>query len=392
MTEMSIEQSLNTLKFTELADVHKHCGGGFDFNRGPKGHPDWNKASAIQWLCANRPPSAIREGIEYALEQARLKKSKTSATPTKSESITPTETTVQNITVDADTGALLTELAKRLGGGVDEVKLQQIVDARIADAVQRLVKRVEVKVPELEVRDVGMQHEMFETLLHACNARTPDGHRLNVWLKGPAGSGKTTAARNVAKALGLMFTFNGAISTEYALTGFIDASGRYNRTPFRDAWEHGGVYLFDEVDSSNPNAVLAFNAALANGVFAFPDGIVPRHPDCVIIAGANTAGNGASSEYNGRFKQDAAFLDRFVYLEWGVDEKLESAISPNAAWTERVQSIRAKVTERGVKGHLVTPRATVYGAALLAAGLSQKQVEAMVLRKGLSDEVWNNVK
>lgn len=391
-----MQTQLNALSFKQLAAVFKCLGGGFDAYRGPKGHPNWSKDAFVTLLTERFTEDAIRSahltafGRELGAANDYKSQSKTATQQTTEQTMQDTSTVP--VTIDGDVGALLTELAKRLGGGVDEVKLQQIVDAKIADAVKRLVKRVEVKVPDIEAKDVGVQHEMFETLLHACNARMPNGDRLNVWLKGPAGSGKTTAAKMVASALGLSFTFNGAISTEYALTGFIDASGRYNRTPFRDAWEHGGVYLFDEVDSSNPNAVLAFNAALANGVFCFPDGMVNRHPDCVVIAGANTAGNGASSEYNGRFKQDAAFLDRFVFLEWNVDERLESAISPNAEWTERVQAVRSRINERGIKGHLVTPRASVYGAALLAAGVPQEQVEAMVLRKGLADDVWTQVR
>jgi len=384
MTEMTIEQVLNTLQFKELAAIHKHYGGGFDFNRGPTNFQGkWGKQTAIEYLMQRHPEQALRD-IAFTVVQSGKQTEQTKSVQTNNQS---------EVVVTNDKAEAVKQLLEVLGvGGVDEVKLQQIVDAKIADAVKRLVKRIEVKIPEVEARDVGVQHKSFETLLLACNARMPDGHRLNVWLKGPAGSGKTTAAKMVSKALGLSFTFNGAIDSKYDLTGFIDASGRYNRTPFRDAWEHGGVYLFDEVDSSNPNAVLAFNAALANGMFCFPDGIVSRHPDCIVIAGANTSGNGASSEYNGRFKQDAAFLDRFVFMEWEVDETLESAISPNAAWTARVQAVRSRLNERGVRGHLVTPRASVYGASLLAAGIPEKQVEAMVLRKGLAEDVWSQVR
>ena len=295
----------------------------------------------------------------------------------------------------ADKAAVAQQIAMLLantGESVDEERVKQIVDDAIADAVKRLVNRVEVKQPDLPAVDVGVQHMHFETLLKACNARMADGHRLNVWLVGPAGSGKTTAAKMVAKALNMTFTFNGAISTEFQLTGFKSASGEYQRTPFRDAWEHGGIYLFDEVDSSNPAAVMPFNAALANGCYAFPDRLVERHPDCIIIAGANTSGNGATHEYVGRMKQDKAFLDRFVEIDWPVDEKLEAAIVPNEAWVLRVQGVRKRVATRGIKGHMITPRASTYGAALLAAGLPMDMVERMTLKKGLADDAWNQIK
>lgn len=276
-------------------------------------------------------------------------------------------------------------------GAVNEDRVRAIVDTAIADAVSRLVNRVSVQVADLPEVDCGVQHRMFPVLLRACSARMADGHRLNVWLRGPAGSGKTTAGKMVAKALSLRFVTNGAISQPFELLGFMGVQGTLVRTPFREAWEHGGVYLFDEVDSSNPNAVLAFNAALANGVCAFPDGMVERHPDCVVLAGANTSGNGATSDYVGRMKQDAAFLNRFVEIDWPVDEALESAIVPHTDWVRRVQGVRARVEQRGLKGHMVTPRASVYGAALLAAGIDWNTVEQMTLRKGLSDDAWTQI-
>lgn len=295
--------------------------------------------------------------------------------------------------------AALQALLKILGvGAIDESKVRAIVDAAIAQSLDGIkaqlgVRRIEVVTPpSIEVKNLGVQHRNFDLLLKACNARDPDGHRLNVWLAGPAGTGKTTAAKAVAKALGLKFVFNGALDTSYKLSGFRTASGDVVRTPFREAWEHGGVYLFDEVDASAPSAVLEFNAALANGVYAFPDAVIERHKDCVIIAGANTAGVGGTSEYVGRQKQDAAFLDRFAYIDWPLDEQLERAISGNPDWTTRVQSVRSKIKTRGIRGTIITPRASIYGASLLAAGLNQEQVERMVLKKGLTDEQWSQVK
>ena len=332
---------------------------------------------------------------DFSLEQIDAAMRALPSTPTAS-TVPATVPTRQSSGLTNDPSAMAQQFAQMFAamasGGINEGKVREIVDSAIADAVKRLVNRIEVKVPDLPSVDVGVQHKNFELLLKACNARLPDGHRLNVWLAGPAGSGKTTAAKNVAKALNQQFIFNGAISTPYELTGFMDANGRYVRTPFREAWEKGGVYLFDEVDSSNPNAVTAFNAALANGCFAFPDGMVDRHPDSIVIAGANTSGNGATHEYVGRMKQDAAFLNRFVEIDWPIDERLEEAMTPNKEWVNRVQGVRQRVKDRGIKGHMVTPRASLYGAALLAAGVSMKEVERMTLKKGLADDAWNQIK
>jgi cobaltochelatase CobS len=251
---------------------------------------------------------------------------------------------------------------------------------------------VRIECPKLGKIEAGIQHKNFPLLLKMCNARLRSGHRLNVWLYGPAGTGKTTAAEKVASVLSLPFHYNGALETRYELIGFVDATGRTIRTAFREAWEHGGVYLFDEIDASSPSALLALNGALANGVAPFPDKMVPRHPDCIILAGANTTGLGGTVEYVGRYKQDAALTDRFVYCDWPLDEALEAALCAEQAWIERVRAVRASVKRQGFKGHGITPRATLYGEALLAAGISQRDVEASVLRKGISDAQWSQIR
>lgn len=351
-----------------------------DLNGGTAGfdHERCKKSECVDRMVSMYTDEQIRSAMER-LSAVHSARPFSPATPAPA---------VDQTAIAQQIGALFASLA---GSAVNEDKVKTIVDAAIADAVSRMVNRVTVQVADLPEVECGVQHHKFPMLLRACSARMADGHRLNVWLRGPAGSGKTTAGKMVAKALSLAFVTNGAISQPFELLGFMGVQGTLVRTPFREAWEHGGVYLFDEVDSSNPNAVLAFNAALANGVCAFPDGMVERHPDCVVLAGANTSGNGATSDYVGRMKQDAAFLNRFVEIDWPVDEALESAIVPNTDWVRRVQGVRARVEQRGLKGHMVTPRASVYGAALLAAGIDWNTVEQMTLRKGLSDDAWTQI-
>jgi cobaltochelatase CobS len=250
------------------------------------------------------------------------------------------------------------------------------------------VNRVEIDLTKAdgnkEQIDLGVQHKHFTDLLQFCKAR------VNVWLTGPAGSGKTTAAANVAKALRLPFYFNGAIDNEYKLLGFTDAQGRIVSRPFRKAFTEGGVYLFDEVDGSLPPALLAFNAALANGHCDFPDGCFSKHGDFICIAAANTWGLGGTSDYVGRLKQDAAFLDRFAQLDWPYDEKLERSICPNDDWTNYIQQCRHNAKKHGLKV-VISPRASMNGARLLAAGLDREKVIAATVRKGMDDAQWAKI-
>ena len=102
-------------------------------------------------------------------------------------------------------------------------------------------------------------------------------------------------------------------------------------------------------------------------------------------------GQGATTEYIGRLKQDAASLDRWTMLEWGYDEALELATVGNDKWVKRVQSVRAKVASRGLRGVLITPRASYVGAAMLANGFSQAEVELDTMASRMTEEQWRQV-
>lgn len=297
-----------------------------------------------------------------------------------------------NTTTEADVEALLREAdrmdSKREGAMMEHVsRLESKLDRLTA---ARPITLTVVKPEGNHTVELGPQHHMFPRMLKLAATRKATGEALNIWVTGPAGSGKTTAAANVAKALAIPFHFTGAVKDEFKLLGFMDAHGRTVRTAFREAYEHGGVFLFDEVDGSDAAALLAFNAALANGQCDFPDKIVPRHADCVIIAAANTWGSGPTAKYMGRAKLDAASLNRFVMLPWEYDETLELATSGNPDWCKKVQAIRKKAATVGID-HVISPRATYDGAALLANGFAIEDVAAMVIRAGLSDQQWRQI-
>jgi hypothetical protein len=138
----------------------------------------------------------------------------------------------------------------------------------------------------------------------------------------------------------------------------------------------------------------------------FPDGCIQRHPDFRVVAGANTFGTGADRQYVGRNQLDAASLDRYAVIDWGYDEALEASlvgapapknaptpvsISPLSAdeaqskalaWFENVRKVRKAVDDLKVR-HVVSPRATINGARLLAAGWTWADTEEAVIWKGL---------
>jgi cobaltochelatase CobS len=277
------------------------------------------------------------------------------------------------------------EIEKRIGANQgnlsDDIKS---IKTEIENLKTRKPLDLTVRINDSKPKDLGKQHYQLPVLLQILATK------LNVYIVGPAGAGKTYAAIQCAKALGVEFYFTGAVASEFKLTGFIDAQGRIVSTEFRKAFENGGLFLFDEIDASYPQAVLAFNAALANDYMDFPDKRVQRHKDFYCIAAANTYGQGADRQYVGRNQLDAASLDRFVFLDWEYDENLERELAGNEDWSDYVQKVRRLVVSLKIR-HVVSPRASIYGARLLASGLNREIVEQTILWKGLDNASRNKV-
>lgn len=209
--------------------------------------------------------------------------------------------------------------------------------------------------------------------------------RLNAYLVGPAGSGKSKAAENAAIELGMEYSAPpiGRETTNAQLFGYFNAAGFYVRTPIRERAEHGGVLHLEEIDFASPAVGTSLNALTANEYIGFPDTAVKRHPDFIIIASANTFGTGATASYIGSQGLNAATLDRFTFLEFPYDEKMEKKIAPNKVWASHVQSVRAKISKLGLR-HVVSPRATIKGGAMInSKEFTWDETESMVLFRGL---------
>jgi len=334
------------------------------------GSPKWR---------ANATPTELRNALmkadsakgDYspAVEQPQPKET----TPMPIEASKP-ETETQDQLASTLLKVLLPHLPQQ---GVQEARVRQIVSEIIET---RIPKEIKVTLPDGTENKVGVVHEAFNRILQAVSANISGG----ILLVGGAGSGKTTTCHKVAEALGLPFrTISVCKQTTLShLVGFINVSGEYITTPFREAYEKGGVFLLDEFDAGNENVVLALNSALANGICEFPDRQIERHKDFRCIASANTYGTGATLAFVGRNKLDGATLDRFVVIEHDYDTKLEFALCGNEQWAERVMSIRKAIDKLGVR-HIVSPRASINGAKLLAIGWKQSDVEKACVWKGL---------
>ena len=201
-------------------------------------------------------------------------------------------------------------------------------------------------------RDKELVHEKFDKL------RTCVEAGIIPMLVGPAGTGKSTAVEQVARAMGLPFYTMNRIQNSFDLTGYNDANGKYVSTQFYEAYTKGGIFFFDEIDASSPEALVTINTALAQGYMAFPNGLVKMHPDFKVVAAGNTYGKGANRQYCGRNSLDSATLDRFMIIEWDYDRKLEAKIIKDKellefAWAVRdaveVNRLQIIISTRGIK-------------------------------------------
>jgi hypothetical protein len=295
---------------------------------------------------------------------------------------------IPNVEPKKDPAALLQllgEFIKPQGPAqLDVDQVRQIIKEEIN---KQEPKRIEVTTEKATTEIKGLIHKDFEKCLKIVAAGK------NLWLYGPAGSGKSHTAIQIAQALNLPFYFipTSAQSTKIDFLGYNSATGEYIKTPFYDAYKNGGIFLADEIDAANPNTLVTLNAALSNKKMFFAGELVEMHKDFRLIAGANTKGSGATSQFSGRNPIDGATKDRFIFFYFGYDEELELKIAPVKDFTKKVQEIRAKAVKLGSTA-IISPRASIDGGDLINLGFTVAEALDMVIFNKLDESTTNLLK
>ena len=240
--------------------------------------------------------------------------------------------------------------------------------------------------------DFKLQHKKIDTIIKAMESA--DRNSKNIMLSGPIGTGKTTLCGQIADKLSLDFYPYSLCShtTKSDLIGFIDAGGVYRGSALRQAFEHGGLVLLDEMDASNPNVLSIINNMLSNQQYYFPDGLVKKHELFKCICAMNSNGRGGEIIYTKSQRLDASTLDRFVFIKIDIDENLEKALTNNKDWYDRVLKFRKVIKEICNDDVVIGQRAMLDGADLLDAGFSQSEVEDMVIYKGIDEDIVDSIK
>ena len=263
----------------------------------------------VMWRNEKKLEAVYSEGTEKPTPRPKRE-----AAP--KEEAAPTETATPTAATGLSLGMLDSVIAAIVDARVNAIKDTLTVQSN--EVIHKVeVKRLDGTTMQLD----GVQNPKFEMVL------TLLANGENVYLYGPAGSGKNVMCEQLAKALGIPFYYQNTVITKFDVVGYKNAGGEYEETEFYKAWTGGGLFMLDEIDNAQAEALVTLNAALANGYYSFPGvGIVKKHPDFRCIAAGNTNGEGATEQYCGRYQMDESSRDRFVFVEIDYCKEIEGAI------------------------------------------------------------------
>lgn len=320
-----------------------------------KPKPAAQPAPAVADVPAEEPTEHDAEEIieEPAIEQSETVETVETSNSDESQIVT----TEQNEDDTTNEQALITALKNLRGGAVDIAKVREIVAEELSKLVAKDAKKAS-KVIEAAKKNKGNKNEVYCAKFQRIVAKVSRGN--NVYLYGPAGSGKSHTAEQVADALGLDFYGQTTIQFAHDVRGYGDAGGNFQETPFYKAFAFGGLYFQDEYDRSNAEAAIVLNSALANGWYDFPIvGRVEAHPNFRFMAAGNTLMTGADEEYVTGQEIDASSRDRFAYFfEVDYSHEVELHIAHNNEnIVSFVEDVRQAIKQTGIK-HVVSYRAT----------------------------------
>jgi MoxR-like ATPase len=224
----------------------------------------------------------------------------------------------------------------------------------------------------------------------------------NVWLAGPAGTGKTEFVKNVCAGLGRAFvrvSFDSGAERYEFIGGERVKNGStvYQQgVVLRGMTRPGAVVLLDEVSFARPEYLSALHAVLEpEGCVTIPETgeIVRKAPGVVFFAADNSNGRGDfSGMYVGVREMNVAFVNRFAktlvfsYLDQSVEAKV---IAGRAGCTQQLGEVIVnfltvcrQAGDQAQLDHVPTLREAFYLAEALTDGQAPRKAfeECMVNR------------
>ena len=216
-----------------------------------------------------------------------------------------------------------------LEGSEDEIAVPCYQDSESMAAVSRLIPK----------REPGyvFQEELLKGLLDYLAAPMNDA----LYIFGPSGSGKTSMVHQAAARLGwpaVEMTLNGRFEMA-DLTGhntIVRGEVMFVYGPLVRALKYGYILMLNEIDLADPAELAGLNDVLEGRPLCIAQNngeVITPHANFRLIVTANTNGAGSEESYAGTRLLNAAFLDRFRFLESNYmpperDEKLLGDLYP----------------------------------------------------------------
>lgn len=308
---------------------------------------------------------------------------------------TPDTPGAASAVLDVLAGALAERMTPQVPG-IDADAVRAIVDRAIAERGPAII---EVRRPDAAPVTIEGAHFLLPRVIRLLGA----GMHLYLW--GPAGGGKTTAAMMAAHGLGRESEIDTLDPSTFRsmVQGYTTATtGEPVHTAFTRCWatDGGKVYVGDECDNAPGHVQTLFNSALANGHAPLAWGNVGRLPGFGFIGTGNTPGR-PTSEFPDRRPMSAAFKDRLYFVYWPMDPAIECRAAglpvptpprreertcTPAEWGRFVQRLRAWAAVN-TPTLMVTPRATLDGLRALAAGETPDEIADGLIFRGADAEM-----
>lgn len=282
-----------------------------------------------------------------------------------------------------------------LGQRIDAARLEPVLRELVTEAIAaQAPRRIEIVREQTAIATLEEStHFQFELALRAVASG------VNVYLYGERGTGKSTIARQIAKALGQPAIVQPVSSglTSSAILGYMTADGKYCPSNLYHAYTKGYLYVGDEFDGAEAEILLSLNGLIDNRYATFPNGeTIEAHKDFRFLAIGNTNGLGGNGTYTARSRLDAATLDRFCLLTIDRDDSLAAKgigietpkptcdCSAGGTCTAQQWYTIWQAAILGAKGtpeKQITQRALRDGWKLLQAGIGLTHVSAMTINK-----------
>ena len=286
---------------------------------------------------------------------------------------TPTPVIFDNKDADPAGLALANMVAPHILG-----QFTDLVDTTLEDKVNALaLPRTTIVQPlgDFEEVKVGLVHPCFDEALDMGRVR------INCMATGPAGSGKTHAARQIFETLkALPVEAGGFANPDKVRLAVISchnemmpsdiqgpmipnvSSGeeKHRITNIVETFRDGGVLVFDEFDRLMGGTAVAANMALANDEWTMPDGtVIKKSEDLFILATTNTLGQGKGrGPYSAAETLDGATLNRFAngVIRWGYDRAFERQLIGDDEIVSFFHDLRDRADNAGLVGRIISPR------------------------------------